>query len=121
MPEDKLVTLGKGLREARKRRGLSQERLSELTGVSTRHIGGIEKGEINPSFEVINHLLEFLGTSFDTILHPIAEQQQREINEITDLYRLCSTEKQKVLLATIRTLGQELLGTDIRSEAVDQK
>ena len=108
MPDERLVTLGRGLREARKRRGLSQEQLSELTGVSTRHIGGIENAEINPSFEVLATLLDFLGASYDSILHPATEQQQREIQEITDLYMTGSKEEQKVLLATIRALGREL-------------
>ena len=121
MPENKLITLGKGLREARKKHGLSQERLSELSGVSTRHIGGIEKGEINPSFEVIDHLLEILGTSLDAILHPVSEQQQSEIQEIIDLYRMCPREKQKMLLVTIRALGHELLESEAGSDTKKAK
>ncbi len=109
MPDERLVTLGRGLREARKKRGLSQEYLSELTGVSTRHIRGIENAVINPSIEVLATLLDSLEVSYDSILHPATEEQQREIQEITDLYRLCPREKQKILLATIRTLGHELL------------
>ena len=108
MPDERLDTLGRGLREARKRRGLSQEYLSELTGVSTRHIRGIENAEINPSIEVLATLLDSLGVSYDSILHPATDQQQREIQEITDLYMTGSKEEQKVLLATIRALGREL-------------
>ena len=119
MPDERLVTLGRGLREARKRRGLSQEQLSELTGVSTRHIGGIENAEINPSFEVLATLLDFLGVSYDSILHPVTEQQQQEVQEITDLYVTGSKDEQKVLLAAIRTLAREL--REIESSASKKK
>ena len=53
MPNDVLVNGGARLRAIRKERGYTQEQLAELTKLSTRHIAGIEKGEANPSFEVL--------------------------------------------------------------------
>ena len=43
-----LVRLGNKLKNVRKTRGLTQEELSALSGVSTRHISKIEKGVMNP-------------------------------------------------------------------------
>ena len=53
MPNEVLVEGGARLRAVRKERGYTQERLAELTKLSTRHIASIEKGEANPSFEVL--------------------------------------------------------------------
>lgn len=79
MPNDVLVKGGARLRAIRKERGYTQERLAELTKLSTRHIAGIEKGEANPSFEVLYTIITALGTSFDAIFNPADEQFEREI------------------------------------------
>lgn len=57
MPVDILKHLGSCLKKARKERHLTQELLSEKTGISVRHIAKIEKGVMNPSFEVLYALL----------------------------------------------------------------
>ena len=38
-------------------RGFTQERLSDVSGVSVRHIAKIEKGVINPSFDILEKLI----------------------------------------------------------------
>lgn len=45
MPNDVLVKGGARLRAVRKERGYTQERLAELTKLSTCHIAGIEKSK----------------------------------------------------------------------------
>ena len=52
MPEDILSVLGSRLRKARNDRDFTQERLSEVSGVSARHIANIEKGDDCHSFFV---------------------------------------------------------------------
>jgi transcriptional regulator with XRE-family HTH domain len=48
--------LGNAVREARARRGLSQERLGALAGLHRNYVGAIERGEINPTFRVLQKL-----------------------------------------------------------------
>lgn len=55
-----LVGLGRALREARAERRLSQEELGLQTGVHRNYIGGIERGERNPSVTTIATLAEAL-------------------------------------------------------------
>ena len=108
MPNEVLVEGGARLRAVRKERGYTQERLAELTKLSTRHIAGIEKGEANPSFEVLYTITTVLGVSFDVIFNPADEQVEREIQEITGLYRACPEQGRRLILASIRAMVHEL-------------
>ena len=108
MPNDVLVNGGARLRAIRKERGYTQEQLAELTKLSTRHIAGIEKGEANPSFEVLYTITTVLGVSFDVIFNPADEQVEREIQEITGLYRACPEQGRRLILASISAMVHEL-------------
>ena len=108
MPNEVLVEGGARLRAVRKERGYTQERLAELTKLSTRHIAGIEKGEANPSFEVLYTITSVLGVSFDAIFNPADEQMEREIQEITGLYRACPEQGRQMVLAAIRAMVNAL-------------
>lgn len=45
--------LGAAVREARARRGISQEELGSRGGLHRNYIGAIERGEINPTFRTL--------------------------------------------------------------------
>ena len=111
MPNEVLVEGGARLRAVRKERGYTQERLAELTKLSTRHIAGIEKGEANPSFEVLYTITSVLGVSFDAIFNPADEQFEREIQEITGLYRACPEQGRQMDLAAIRAMVNKMMDT----------
>ena len=109
MPNDVLVRGGARLRAVRKARGYTQEQLAELTKLSTRHIAGIEKGEANPSFEVLYTITTVLGVSFDAIFNPADERVEREIQEIAGLYRACPEQGRRMILASTRAMVHELM------------
>ena len=46
MPIDDLTALGQRMREARKKKDLTQQELSDLSHVSVKQIANIEKGKI---------------------------------------------------------------------------
>ena len=108
MPNDVLVNGGARLRAIRKERGYTQERLAELTKLSTRHIAGIEKGEANPSFEVLYTIITVLGTSFDAVFNPADEQVEHEIQELAGLYRACPEQGRRLILASTRAMALEM-------------
>lgn len=110
MPNEVLVRGGARLRAVRKERGYTQEYLAELTKLSTRHIASIERGEANPSFEVLYTIITVLGTSFDAIFNPADEQVEREVQEVSGLYRACPEQGRRLVLVTIRAMANELTG-----------
>lgn len=109
MPNEVLVRGGARLRAVRKERDYTQEQLAELTKLSTRHIAGIEKGEANPSFEVLYTIITVLGVSFDAIFNPADEQMEREIQEITGLYRACPEQGRQLILAATHAMVHKLM------------
>ena len=113
MPNKNLVELGARLRTARNSRGFTLDQLSDRSGYSSRHIANIEKGDVNPSFEVLSNLVKALGVSFDTVFDPADEQMEAEIQEITGLYRACPEQGRRLILASTRAIVHELMDTSI--------
>jgi transcriptional regulator with XRE-family HTH domain len=59
-PDTLLIGLGRAIREARAEIRISQEELGLRTGVHRNYIGGIERGERNPSVKTIARLADAL-------------------------------------------------------------
>lgn len=57
------MTPGQLIREARLRHGLSQARLALRAGTRQSAISRLEKDEVSPSFETLEHLMNAMGES----------------------------------------------------------
>ena len=55
------AALGRTVRDIRKKHGVSQEELGHRAGVDRTYVGGIERGEKNPTFETFGRLAKGLG------------------------------------------------------------
>ena len=66
--------LGDIIRAEREKRGLSQEALAALSGLSRTHVGEIERGEVNLSFSALEGLSDGLGMPLTEIMR---EYEQR--------------------------------------------
>lgn len=66
-PSTLLVDLGHVIREARSDSRISQEELGLRTGVHRNYIGGIERGERNPSVSTVAVLAEELGVKMSEL------------------------------------------------------
>lgn len=117
MPEGDFSKLGNAMRSARKSRGFTQERLSDVSGVSVRHIAKIEKGVINPSFDILEKLIKALGTSFDAFYNPETDKEAAELQEIISLYKACPPNGKRLIAATTRALANELMETKLDQES----
>ena len=62
------AALGRAIRAQREDRGISQEELGFRSGLHRTYVGGIERGERNPSFTNILRVAEALGVSASELL-----------------------------------------------------
>ncbi len=53
--------IGETVKRRRKELGITQPHLAELAGISTNTLYKLERGQSNPSLEVLNKLVEVLG------------------------------------------------------------
>jgi len=60
---------GSRVRELRVARKLSQEEVAHRAGVHRTYLGGIERGERNPSLKNIALIAEALGVSLSELFH----------------------------------------------------
>lgn len=67
---------GRNLREIRKSKGFSQERLAHEAGIDRSYVGKIERGEVNVTIEKIYLLAECLGCHPSKLL--LDQPQMRE-------------------------------------------
>lgn len=47
MTDERMIAFGKRIREVRKSKGISQEKLAEMAGIDRSYMGNIERGEKN--------------------------------------------------------------------------
>ena len=109
--DENLKKLGKQVRQLRNGHKWSQQKLSEVSGLAVRTISRIERGLMNPSFEVLSILVDVLGISFDS-LFTSPDDQDVDIQEMIGLYRACPEQERRLILATTRAVAQELMGNN---------
>lgn len=110
-PDENLNKLGKQVRQLRKGRKWSQQKLSDVSGLAVRTISRIERGVMNPSFEVLAALVDVLGISFD-FLFTSPDEQDTDFQEMIGLYRACPEQGRRLILASTRALVHELTDAD---------
>lgn len=108
MPESNLERLGASLRAARNDVGLTQEQLSDLSHVSIKHIANIEKGKMNPSYEVLRALATVLKISFDALVYPEMASEEEACKALNASYLSCPITMRGTLLKSTRALADEL-------------
>lgn len=108
MPKDNLTILGERLRAARNKANLTQEQLSDRSHVSIKHIAGIEKGQKNPSFEILQALAEALDLSLDNLIEKNLSAEEQGLNQLKAYHHSCPPEMRETLLNTIQAFTKEL-------------
>ncbi len=74
---DAHAALGAAIRHARRTQGFSQERLGLESGLDRTYVGGIERGERNPSYGNLLKIAACLNTPLSQIIRD-AEQNARQ-------------------------------------------
>ena len=63
--------VGTNIRRQRKVRGASQEKLAADAKIAMRHLGFIERGQINASIEVIGRIADALDVNPGKLFEPL--------------------------------------------------
>jgi len=62
------LRVGRNVRRLRQSRGFSQERLAELVGNSVKHIGQVERGEVNVGLDILSEIARALAADLGELL-----------------------------------------------------
>lgn len=69
------VLVGWNLRRLRVARDVSQERLAFDSGVDRSYVGGLERGEENPTVDLLDRLADTLGVHVSELFTDVPEGQ----------------------------------------------
>lgn len=95
---DELILLGRRVAELRNKRGLTQDKLAELTNYSTNHIAKLESARTKPSFDLIVAIAKALQVEIKE-LFCFEEQKSSEYikREFEKIINNSDTETLKIL------------------------
>lgn len=92
--------LGQRIKEIRKKKGLSQEKLAELAQIEPTSLSNIENGYNYPSFKTLDKLLEILETNYievfkfahhntpDDLITEIIAMLKENPDKLQDFYKI---------------------------------
>ena len=101
--------IGQRIRTIRKARGLSQEQLAEMIGISTTHMSHIETANTKLSLPVFVDIAEVLEVQADELLYDSPRESTTGITEeITEILRGCDLRHARIIADVVRTTRQSL-------------
>lgn len=101
--------LGIRIRDQRLKQKLTQEKLSELVGISDAFMGFIERGERKLSIETLVKVANALGITVDNLLtNSINVESDLFLKEIAHLTNNCSDGQKEAILDVVKALTPHL-------------
>ena len=108
MPNADAIALGKHIKAVRKAMKMTQEQLALKSNVSVKHIANIEKGSMNPSYEILLAIARVLPISLDALITPGMDKTEIELKEFNLIYLSCPEAVRETLMDSTRTLAKHL-------------
>lgn len=100
--------IGKRVKQARERLGITQEDLAEKTGLTTNYISTVERGMSFPRCEKLIILLNGLETSADAIFCDVLEHSgEAKASELSNKIADLPPEAQKRILQMVELMIQQ--------------
>lgn len=99
------IELGKTIKTIRSEKKLTQEKLAELTNMSTTHISNIENGKTKVSLSAIfsiSNALEY--TIEELITGDINQDREENVQNLESMISSCTCYERKVIFDTINAL-----------------
>jgi transcriptional regulator with XRE-family HTH domain len=103
------IDIGKRIRNLRKKQGISQEKLAELTDLSIVHISHIETGNTKLSLPALVNIANALSVTADMLLCGNLDNSAQNFKaEIADTLKDCSNVELRVIADMAYALKQSL-------------
>ncbi len=83
---------------------MSQDKLAELVGVSTRYIMAIENEESKPAFDKLIKIIHALSVKTEDIFYPENAEEASPAQRLSRLLLRCSDHEIKAITALVETL-----------------
>ncbi|MDY3017015.1 MAG: helix-turn-helix transcriptional regulator [Blautia sp.] len=109
MSIDKLQYLGNCVRSARIACNLTQQSLADQCNVSIKTIRNIEKGKMNPSYDILFTIVNRLGLSANDLFNLTPSQPDKEVQQFIGKFNSCNSHNKKILINTLNFLAEQLL------------
>lgn len=92
--------LSKAIKEARKRKHLTQATCAELLGISLSFQKDLERCRCSPSIEVFYHICRTLNISADACIFPTDNESNQNYQQLIRMLSLCDSDQLSILIAT---------------------
>ena len=100
--------IGKRIKEARKRKGLTQEKLVEQMDVSIAYLSKVETGKIHINLERLSQICNILDVTEGEILNGVSNNSEKYLNnEFNNLLRKFSPKQQKLIYNILKVILEE--------------
>ena len=66
--DERMIAFGRRVREVRKGKGISQERLAEMAGIDRSYMGNIERGEKNITLKKVYEICDALKVDIKELI-----------------------------------------------------
>ena len=101
---DSLDTLGRVIKDARIRAGLSRKIIASRLSITPRHLMSIENGRQKPSYDLLYRLIRELSVPTEPIFYPELTYDSIELKQVATLLRMCDDKEISVINAALHSL-----------------
>lgn len=108
MQELDYQALGRRIRAARQKKNMTQEKLGELCGLSTAHIGHIERGTRTPSLQTAFQIAAVLEVSVDSLLLDSATEPKQVLTAVGSRLQGQNEAQIKTFLSAVKALADKI-------------
>ena len=101
--------IGLRIRAARKRKGYTQEKMAEMTGMSSQHLSNIENAKTKLSLPVIIAIANCLDVTVDSLLCDVINRSEVVLaSELQEIFDACDKEQKRLVIQIVKSSSQAL-------------
>ena len=104
--EDYKIEMGKRMKIKRKELKLTQEKMSELLDISTKHYSGVERGVAGLSIENLITVSDILGVNLDYLVKGDITEEPTIPECLKELYLKCPNETRQDLIELLTIINR---------------